>query len=108
ARRGLAPVVLEAARAIGSGISARNSQVIHAGLYYAPGSLKARLCVSGRELLYAFCEQRGVAHRRLGKLLVAADAAELPALQRVQANARANGVDDLQALDAAPARALEA
>jgi L-2-hydroxyglutarate oxidase LhgO len=107
AQRGLAPVVIEAETAIGTGISSRNSQVIHAGLYYPPGSLKAELCMAGREMLYAFCESRAIAHRRLGKLVVATDVAELPALQRLQANALENGVDDLVELDAAQARSLE-
>jgi L-2-hydroxyglutarate oxidase LhgO len=100
-------LILEAADAIGSGISSRNSEVIHAGLYYASGSLKARLCVAGRERLYAWCAERGVAHRRLGKLIVATDAAQHGALERLAAQARANGVDDVQWLDANQARALE-
>jgi L-2-hydroxyglutarate oxidase LhgO len=107
AQRGLVPIVLEAGTAIGAGISSRNSQVIHAGLYYPPNSLKAELCTSGREMLYGFCEARGIAHRRLGKLVVATDVTELPALQRLHANALENGVDDLVELDAAQARALE-
>jgi L-2-hydroxyglutarate oxidase LhgO len=107
ALRGLAPIVVEAETSVGSGISSRNSQVIHAGLYHPPGSLKAELCVAGREMLYGFCESRGIAHRRLGKLVVATNPAELPALQRLHANALANGVDDLVELDAAQARTLE-
>jgi L-2-hydroxyglutarate oxidase LhgO len=100
-------LLLEAADAIGSGISSRNSEVIHAGLYYASGSLKGRLCVAGREPLYAWCAERGVAHRRLGKLIVATDAAQHGALERLAAQARANGVEDLRWLDAREARALE-
>src|SRR5580700_1451914 len=73
-------LILEATDRIGSGISARSSEVIHAGIYYPQGSLKARLCVAGRERLYAFCRERGIAHRRCGKLIVAADSAQLPAL----------------------------
>ena len=72
ARRGFDTLVLEAEPGIGSGISSRNSEVIHAGLYDAPGSLKARLCVAGREALYAYCESHGVAHWRCGKLVAAA------------------------------------
>ncbi|MEO5335549.1 MAG: NAD(P)/FAD-dependent oxidoreductase [Magnetospirillum sp. WYHS-4] len=100
-------VVLEAAEAIGTGISARSSEVVHAGLYYPPGSLKARLCVEGKPLLYAFMAEHGVAHRRPGKLLVATDARQIPALEKIVATARINGVDDLQSLDTAQVRALE-
>ncbi len=107
ALRGLETVVLERADAIGTATSSRNSEVIHAGLYYPSGSLKARLCVRGRHLLYPFCESHGVEHRRCGKLLVAVGEAELPRLQQLAAQADANGVNDLQWLDAAQARALE-
>ena len=100
-------LVLEAAHAIGTGTSSRNSEVIHAGLYYPTGSLKARLCVRGREMLYANCAQRGVPHRRCGKLLVATSRAELPGLESLRARAEANGVTDLQWLTREQARALE-
>ena len=96
-------VVLEAAPAIGSATSSRNSEVVHAGIYYPPGSLKARLCVSGRRQLYAFAASHGVAHRRLGKLIVAASDAEIPILQGLCATGRGNGVDDLRMLSAAEA-----
>src|ERR1700712_6057658 len=76
ALRGLETVVLERANAIGTGTSSRNSEVIHAGIYYASGSLKARLCVAGKAMLYAYCDSHGVAHRRCGKLLVASNAAQ--------------------------------
>src|SRR5690606_31032648 len=76
AARGHAPLVLEAETAFGTGVSSRNSEVIHAGIYYPAGSLKARLCVEGRERLYRYCEANGVGHRRCGKLIVAASAAE--------------------------------
>jgi len=99
--------VLESEGSIGSGISARNSEVIHAGIYYPQGSLKARLCVQGKHLLYAYCAERGVAHRRCGKLLVATNPAQMEDLFQVQARARANGVEDLQLLNAAEAVALE-
>ncbi len=100
-------IVLEREDAFGSGVSSRNSEVIHAGLYYPAGSLKARLCVRGRELLYAYCADHGVAHRRCGKLVVATDAAGLAKLEGIAAHARANGVADLQRLTAAEAVALE-
>jgi len=100
-------LVAESEAAIGMGVSSRNSEVIHAGLYYPSGSLKARLCVEGRTLLYQYCAERGIAHRRLGKLIVAAHADEVPTLERTARQARANGVDDLTWLDGGQARALE-
>jgi L-2-hydroxyglutarate oxidase LhgO len=107
ARRGLEVVVLERERAIGSGTSSRNSEVIHAGIYYPAASLKARLCVAGRELLYRYCEAHGVQHRRCGKLLVASIPAQLEELTRIQARAAGNGVHDLRLLDAAGAMVME-
>ena len=83
ALRGREVLVLEAADAIGTGTSSRNSEVIHAGIYYAAGSLKARLCVAGKALLYAYCAERGIAHRRCGKLLVATSDDQLPQLQSI-------------------------
>ncbi len=100
-------ILLEAASAIGTGTSSRNSEVIHAGLHYAPGSLKARLCVRGRELLYAYCEAHGVAHRRCGKLVVATDVAQQAALRTLMQRGQACGVHDLAWLSAAEAIALE-
>lgn len=85
-------LVLESAEAFGTGTSSRNSEVIHAGIYYPTGSLKARLCVEGKRMLYAYCAARGVAHRRIGKVLVAAEAAERPALDGYARRAAANGV----------------
>jgi len=105
ALQGRETLILEAAPAIGTGASSRNSEVIHAGIYYPPGSLKARLCVAGRERLYHFCAERGIAHRQLGKLIVA-DRTELPVLQQLALNARSNGVE-LEWLDAGAVRALE-
>ena len=107
ALRGREVVVIEAACAIGTGTSSRNSEVIHAGLYYPAGSLKARLCVRGKALLYAYCEARGIAHRRCGKLLVATRAQDLARLERIAAAGAANGVDDLRLLDRAATLALE-
>ena len=98
---------LEKADAFGTETSARNSEVIHAGIYYPAGSLKARLCVPGRDLLYAYCAERGVAHRRCGKLIVACNAAQVDGLRAIEARARANGVTDLQWLTRAQALALE-
>jgi L-2-hydroxyglutarate oxidase LhgO len=107
AARGWDTIVLESEHLIGSGTSSRNSEVIHAGLYYPTGSLKARLCVQGRDLLYDYCERHGVAHRRCGKLIVATSPAERPALQRLLAQARANGVHDVVPIDAEAARDME-
>lgn len=107
ALRGREVLLVEAEERIGTGISSRNSEVIHAGIYYPPGSLKARLCVAGNRALYAFCEAHGVEHRRCGKLIVATDATQVEALRSLQARAEANGVADLQWLEAAEARNLE-
>src|SRR5690348_7075398 len=107
ALRGRETLVLEAEEAIGTGTSSRNSEVIHAGIYYTPGSAKATLCVAGKPLLYAYCEARGVAHRRCGKLIVAADQEQVKTLQKIGATARANGVHDLQWLTADEAKGLE-
>lgn len=107
ALQGLEVMVLEAENAIGTGTSARNSEVIHAGIYYPAGSLKARLCVQGKEMLYAYCAERGVAHRRLGKLIVATRPGQVEMLAGIQAKAAANGVHDLRQITAAEARALE-
>ncbi|MDI4664310.1 NAD(P)/FAD-dependent oxidoreductase [Xanthobacter autotrophicus] len=107
ARAGREVVLIEAAGAIGTGISARNSEVIHAGIYYEPGSLKADLCVKGRDALYAFCASHGIGHSRLGKLIVAASADEVAYLEKLAAHGAANGVGDLVMLDGAGARALE-
>ncbi len=100
-------MVLEAADAIGTGTSSRNSEVIHAGIYYAAGSLKARLCVAGRALLYRYCGERGIAHRRCGKLVVATSDDQVPQLQSIIAKAAANGVNDLAFLTASAAQTME-
>lgn len=107
ARAGREVVIVEAGAAIGSETSARNSEVIHAGIYYPAGSLKARLCVAGRAALYRYCERRGVPKRRCGKLIVAADEPQLPGLDTLLAKARANGVDDLRLLTRNEALSLE-
>jgi len=100
-------IVLEAADDIGTGTSSRNSEVIHAGIYYAKDSLKARCCVAGKHKLYEFCHSHGVAHKRLGKLLVATAADEMPALEATKEKAAANGVTDLTWIDADALRAME-
>jgi L-2-hydroxyglutarate oxidase LhgO len=100
-------MLLESSSAIGTGTSSRNSEVIHAGIYYAPGSLKARLCVLGKAMLYDYCAERGIGHRRCGKLLVATAPEQLPALQDMMKKAGRNGVNDLVLLSGAQARALE-
>ena len=107
ARSGREVVILEAADAFGTETSSRNSEVIHAGIYYPAGSLKARLCVQGRRQLYAYCEERGIAHRRCGKLIVANGDAQIAQLAGIERHALANGVEELQMLDAGQARALE-
>ena len=107
ARRGASVAVLEREGAIGQGISSRNSEVVHGGLYYPTGSLKARFCVEGRRRLYAFLNEHGVAYDRCGKLVVATSEAELPRLDAILEQARVNGVEGMQRLTAAEARALE-
>ena len=100
-------MLLEQHALIGSETSSRNSEVIHAGIYYPPGSLRATLCVRGKELLYAFCAENSVAHARCGKLLVATQESQLPKLAAIKATAEKNGVTDLEPLGGNAARALE-
>ena len=99
-------VILESEDAIGTGTSSRNSEVIHAGIYYPKGSLKAQFCVAGKTKLYDFCAEHGVPHRRAGKLIVACAEAQIPTLHDLRAKAADNGVD-LEFLDGPAARALE-
>ena len=100
-------VILEAEDAIGTHTSSRNSEVIHAGIYYPKGSLKARACVEGRQRLYAYCAARGVPHRRCGKLIVATDAAQLGELEAIRQKAHANGVADVVRISVQEVRAME-
>jgi L-2-hydroxyglutarate oxidase LhgO len=100
-------IVLEAADAIGTETSSRNSEVIHAGIYYPQGSLKARLCVAGKHLLYRYCAEHGVPHRRATKLIVATAPEQVAALAKIKAQAEANGVDDMELLGANAVHALE-
>lgn len=100
-------IILESENAIGTATSSRNSEVIHAGIYYPHGSLKARSCVEGRSLLYRYCDERGIPHKRCGKLIVATDAAQLDELEAIRKKAHANGVTDVAWLTLDEARAME-
>jgi len=104
---GRAVTILEKNARIGEETSARNSEVIHAGIYYPSGSLKARLCVEGRHLLYDFCESRKIAHEKLGKLIVATHTGQDEQLGRLLRQAEENGVDDLRKMSRAEVAALE-
>ncbi|WP_460448337.1 NAD(P)/FAD-dependent oxidoreductase [Alsobacter sp. SYSU BS001988] len=104
---GRSVIVLEQAEGVGTETSSRNSEVIHAGLYYPTGSLKARFCVEGKALLYAFCESHHVPHRRCGKLVVATDEVELAAVDAIRRKGEANGCDDLTMITAGAALAME-
>src|SRR5215510_4531985 len=107
AQAGREVVVLEAAEGIGTITSSRNSEVIHAGIYYPAGSLMARMCVSGKQMLYAYCREHGIPYRNCGKLIVATTPKETEKLQSIRAHAEANGVGDMQTLSGEAARALE-
>lgn len=104
---GKSTLVLETNEAIGMEVSARNSEVIHAGLYYPAGSLKAQFCVAGKHKLYDYCQEKGINHQRLGKLLVATDESQIPQFDAIERAAQANGVHDLQRLTQQQAQALE-
>lgn len=107
AQAGRQVAIVEQERAYGLGVSSRSSEVIHAGLYYPHRSLKARFCVRGRALLYDFCASRRVPYRRCGKLVVATDAGQNATLEKIATFAAVNGVDDLRAISAAEAQAME-
>jgi L-2-hydroxyglutarate oxidase LhgO len=107
AQTGREVIVLEAAEGIGTVTSSRNSEVIHAGIYYRSGSLMAQMCVGGKQALYRYCHDQGIPHRNCGKLIVATTQKETEKLQSIKAHAEANGVADLQTLSGEEARALE-
>jgi L-2-hydroxyglutarate oxidase LhgO len=107
ARAGREAIILECERHFGMHTSSRNSEVIHAGIHYEPNSLKARLCRSGRDLLYRYCAERGIPHRRCGKFTVATSDEQLATLEKIELNARANDVLDLEWLDPSEVRRAE-
>ena len=107
ARRGAFVIVAEAENRIGAGVSSRNSEVIHGGMYYAPGSARAALCVDGRRRLYEYCATRKVPHAKPGKLIVATSPAEISRLEAIAATGRANGVEGLVIIDGAEAMKRE-
>jgi len=100
-------VIIEAENAIGTHTSSRNSEVIHAGIYYPTGSLKARLCVEGKQLMYRYCAERGISHRRIGKIIAAGGEAQVAELAKYKKQAEANGVNDLEMLTHEELRRLE-
>jgi L-2-hydroxyglutarate oxidase LhgO len=107
AQRGREIIILEATGSIGSETSSRNNEVIHAGFLYPKGSLKARLCRPGRDMLYRYCAERGIANRRIGKLVIATNDDETLLLDRIGAAARDHGVDDVACLDGPSVRRVE-
>jgi (S)-2-hydroxyglutarate dehydrogenase len=106
-RPGTSVCVLEREAELGAHQTSHNSGVIHAGVYYVPGSLKAQLCVAGAREMYEYCEQRGIANERCGKLIVATDSSELAGLEEIERRGNANGVDGLRRIDAAEIERLE-
>jgi L-2-hydroxyglutarate oxidase LhgO len=107
ALRGHEVIVAEATRGIGNGVSSRNSEVIHGGMYYPTGSLRALHCPRGRRMLYEFCASHGVPHRKCGKLIVATEAAEVAKMQAILKQGIENGVEGFVMIDGAAARAME-
>lgn len=107
AQLGHAVLLVEATGGIGTGTSSRNSEVIHGGLYYPPGSLKALLCVAGRPKLYEYCVKRGIPHKRIGKFIVSANRKQIHQAEQIAERARMNGVRDLYWLSGSEARAIE-
>src|SRR5918994_3437103 len=107
ALRGHSLIVAERTSGIGNGVSSRNSEVIHAGMYYPSGSVRARHCVEGRRQLYAFCESHGVPQKRCGKLIVATNDLERAKIEGIFEQGLANGVEGLRLIEGAEARALE-
>jgi L-2-hydroxyglutarate oxidase LhgO len=107
AMAGMETVILESESHIGTGTSSRNSEVIHAGIHYAPGSLKAKLCVAGKQMLYDYCRDRRVEHSNCGKLIVATNTAQLDSLSHVVNEAALCGVDDLELFSGDQAREME-
>src|SRR5579872_589391 len=107
AKAGCEVIILEKESGIGTETSSRNSEVIHAGIYYPTGSLKARACVEGKRLLYAYAAEHGVPHRRLGKLIVACREEEIAILETIRVKAAANGVTDLEWVNARELKTLE-
>src|ERR1700712_2665009 len=107
AQAGREVIVLEAAEGIGTVTSSRNSEVIHAGIYYPAGSLMARMCVAGKRALYDYCRDHGIPHRNCGKLIVATTPSETEKLQSIKAHAEANGVLDMEVLSGDGARKIE-
>ncbi|MEQ8193683.1 MAG: NAD(P)/FAD-dependent oxidoreductase [Rhodospirillales bacterium] len=107
AREGREVIVLESEDMIGTGTSSRNSEIIHAGIYYPKNSLKALMCTRGKWLLYEYCESHGVEHKRIGKIIVATTAEQIPGVEKLRASAEANGVDDLEWLDETALKRLE-
>lgn len=107
AREGREVFILESTEGIGNEASSRNSEVIHAGMYYPTGSLKARLCVEGRDLLYRYCDEREINYKRIGKLIVAADGSDIPRLEGILNQGEINGVDDLRWLNRSDTTEME-